>query len=740
MIKFSNRDTLGIRPQQAQTPTEALMGAVSNLKEQNSGHHVDAGTTKGILGIESMSVEVAGRADESAGRIQENLTKAIAATNLQLKNEGRGTMEFGAASLEAATYAMMAASNPRALAARGNFDPTGVRSAAEQEKATYVAMNSTGVRGKRPVVGAEAFDNRVNNTIIERAVTYNLKGPRQNEFAATFFPPVAIAPGQAAWSTSIQVQYVFEPVKHAVNGAVADFHRVSLLKALRKSDILRSEVTKVIPVLRTGGGESDTTHLFSSKVAPVNVMYENHPVPTAPLAFGVGEFNLLGLSQNDALIQQGVFTHSDSLDSAAYFEEIFIELGANAGGKVLRFPVKDLRGTHFTYSLQGNTRTLSIQSKIYDLWLKKDMLDHLGAAIPGLNGLGTNQVRVSMSVYGTILQDKGTTDINAGKLVVEEIRTADGEKLDLKSSQGATIVTLLEGTKGDSYRVNIRRTNSNLRENGQRIDTQTEVNVYYVPTLAPITAQRPVLQDGSDDGALMDTLCQTTYVNASNHAVDRLFEIADTLKTYTANRGVESQAQMLGVVSYLIEPTYLEDEWKIDEMVDSLNSSDRANNTMDAFLNGVRDFAYRMWTESGLQLALEAAYGTCPKPVVIIGCDPLYKRWLTEFGDNRMMGEFFGHRVVDSWNEKMSGHLFITFGLEEAFSSGVQCPWHFGNFVWRAEVPVAMPITRGNATTHELMVTPSYLHVPNLPVLAKIKVSGIEKIIAAKNPVWTKAV
>ena len=706
--------------------------------ERHNRRFVSANETRAVLGIESMVNHQASL---------QSAESEFIATLKRIGSEVLGTEAFGKhhsrAREEAAVYAAMVASNPAEILNRGNLSVESAKAMAAATGGEFIQLGGDYVSDLK--VSREAFDNRVNDTIVNRAITYAYMAPRQNAFAEMFFPSVTIAPNQAAFSTSIDVQYVFEPVKHAINGQAADFKRVVLLKALRSPDVLRNTATKVIPVYRAGGGASDSTRYFAdpADVPTRDVKYENEKVTTTALKFGTSDGSLIALGQTDALIANGVFTHTDALDSALRFENLYLKLPAGLGAKTLMYPIRHMRGANFVNAQQGNSRSMTINNRILDLVLKKGMLDTHNAALAALDTLlGDKVVRFSLSLTGQVNLQSGNYETSAGPIRIDRIIDATGASLDVSDPSYVAIASALNGSSMLYFDIWSRRTNSNLRENGQRIDTQRETNVYYVPTGMPVTAQRPVGESDASDQVAMSSLTQLCYTQASNEAVDRLFEISDYLELYTSDVDtVSTQPQLLGVSSHVLTATHINHVIDLETQVDSIKSADRAEDTLMTVLNSIRDVVYRLWTESGLQLALEAAYnGSMPKPVVLIGCAPLYKRWLTDFGDPRVMGDFFSHRIEDSWNEKMEGYMFISFGLEEAFSSGQQCPWHFGNFANSPEVPVVMPITRGSATTMEMILTPRWLHVGNLPVMAKVQLKGIEKIIATKNAILTKAV
>ena len=56
---------------------------------------------------------------------------------------------------------------------------------------------------------------------------------------------------------------------------------------------------------------------------------------------------------------------------------------------------------------------------------------------------------------------------------------------------------------------------------------------------------------------------------------------------------------------------------------------------------------------------------------------------------------------------------------------------------WKPELTLVMPISRNGQISKELTVSPSFLHIVNLPILGVIEVSGIEDSLS-RVPVHMK--
>ena len=258
--------------------------------------------------------------------------------------------------------------------------------------------------------------------------------------------------------------------------------------------------------------------------------------------------------------------------------------------------------------------------------------------------------------------------------------------------------------------------------------------LYTVPLLPPITALRPVGDTEANDGNLLSNLITATRIQCANAAVTSLLDHQAFLAAYaTAADVTENQPVLFGAAANLVVPAYQSFTINCATALDSLTTSQRAQDLQTLLLNQIRDMATRLFVQSGYGPALEAMYeGAPPKPLVIIGTDPIIYRYLTLTGDLRYLGDMFDYKIVMSYDQRLAGQLVFSFGVESALSSGAPNPLHFGNMGWKPELTLMMPMVRNGSNVMELTVQPSYRHVPNLPVMGSLTVQNIQSVIAGK--------
>lgn len=589
-------------------------------------------------------------------------------------------------------------------------------------------------------VAMEAFDERVNRNAMSYSVAYNLQASRQSEFGEAFFPTVVVTPDNVGFTISVRLLYAYSEVSRSTSGALNNFNRQNIIRAVIDPTILQVDQTKLIPVYRLSSPAApatDSAQNFVAGITATTLMVDGQPLQTAPLAIGAS-FSILGISQTNAALAAGTQDQTDAVDSSVRLNTVVVKLtgtGANSGvTEFFSIDVSMLPGSDFNAAPQGNTRLLQLNFTTKTLLMTSTMTQADGSASVLLPALSTNTARLGVSVYGSIVQDLGDTTTSASATTVTAVNDASGNSLSTASGAGATVAATLATASVVGYTLTAYRTNSNRRNRGKMIDIQNVNYLYTVPLLSPLTALRPVGDTDANDGNLLSNLITATRMQTSTAAVTALLKAESELQAYaSAGDSVTNQLKMFGAASELVTPAYSPLSIDAATAVDSLTSSERAADLQALLMNKIRDMATRLFVKSGYGPASEAMYeGAPPKPVVVIGCDPIIYRYLTLTGDLRLMGDMFDYKIVMCYDQRMVGRLIFSFGQESSFNSGVPNPLHFGNMGWKPEVTIMMPMVRNGANVMELTVQPSFRHVVNLPIMGSLTITNLDVVIGSK--------
>lgn len=571
----------------------------------------------------------------------------------------------------------------------------------------------------------EAYDDRDNRNAAIYSIAYNMQASRQDEFGETFYPTIVITPDQVGMSITVRLMSVYNDLLRQTSGALDNYMKKNIIRAIADYTILKNEMTRIIPVYRDVAKDN---FVDPADVVPYQTNLEGETIMTAPLAVGK-RFSLLGISQTDTLLASGVLDVTDSIEPAIRLQAVYVKVGKD----VYKFDVSGLPLAEFTYSVQNNYRVQSLNFDSTGVVLSSKTKRVDGTDPVTLAAIKTYdlKVRLQLNVTGTVNIELADTQIFGNNVSIYSVQNAAGEVLALSDQSIADVVAAFANAKIIGYDLLAYRSNMNRRQRGQLVDITYYTQVYNVAFRSPITAIHPVTTDGQTDASDLQALITATRIRTSNAAVTELMNAVNTLREYVAMNDYTGLApDTMGIGRFFVKPVYYEEAIDMNAIVDSLKSHERAEDMQAALVNKIRDYAYRMYRDSEYKAAADAlAGGIAPVPTVIIGTDPVLARYLNVTGDLRTLGGEFNVRVVSTLDYRVEGKIFVTFGVFDETRNTQPNPLNFGNMAWSPELTVVLPIARNGQISKELAVSPRFRHITHLPVLTVLQVSNVPDVI-----------
>lgn len=621
--------------------------------------------------------------------------------------------------LEAASIAGIFGSNPKAsLSAKLKAVPS---------DAVVVAPGVVDGFAERPAMALEAYDERENRNAQLFSIVYNLLASRQDEFGETFFPTIIVNPSEVGITISVKLFYVYNDFKRSVTGALANYGRKSVIRAYADADILKNEQTKVVPVLRTGGGADDNSALFASEVPAWSVaLGSNITVQTGALKPDT-KVDLIGISQTNELLNSGLMGPSDSLDTYIKLEAVYIKVTDGTDTEIIRISTENIPSATFTYAPQGNYRRMILAMDTDGVVLDDKTVTVTGAAPTLLAELATNKARVQLSVNGSVVLDKGEASVNRGSLTLTTMRNAAGQLIT--GAAFNALAAKITAAEIIGYTLTAYRANSNIRQRGQLLDSQIEYRVLTVPYRSPMSVIMPAITAGDDTTALQN-LITATGIRVSNEAVGTLLKAQSSLAAYNAVADANGELPELSSIGHFyVKPVYFTEDINLAATVDSLKSHEKLKDIRAALVEKIRFYANEMYRQSEYKAAAAVLTGNVGfKPTVIVGTDPVIHNYLTADGDLRTLGESFDVKIVSTLDARMAGKIVISFGTFDSTRNTAINPLNFGNLLFSPELTSNLAVNRDGATSRELMVTPRFAHVAVLPVMTALNVEGLPEV------------
>lgn len=673
---------------------------------------ISPGLSQQVFATESaLNHEAIGAIQNAASGLQATLNSVVAQLNMNAQDGGR---VFALES--AAVQGAMMASNPVAFLGRDLTLPA-------SGKNVHViraegAPNYLGHHSK--VMALEAFDNRETRNAVIYTMAYNYTASRQNEFGETVWPTLTLPADQVGFGIVVNRLTIHRGVIHGTDGAAVDFKKVDLMRAGVDPTILHRDKNRVFPVVRANNVGQ---FVAAALVAPHAYNNEGVEIMTAPLKTGV-DIGLIGISQTDAQLLGGAANQTDTLDPAISVEDLYIKVGTD----VIKLKVYGHASANFTYVPQGldKERGLRFQSKSIRLNKKTERAD--GTPLDTLSSLLTEDLTVVLDVRatGTANTEFGTASVFGNMVQIIKILDADGEALSPTSADYQDLHAAFADAAIVGWYPRAYKTNLNMRERGDFIDRTSFTQLYEVPILSPVTAQRPQNSDGSQDAGDFESLVTTTRFRLQNDAVTAIFDRVAAIYEFTEGpHTTDEPPAELGAARYHVKPVcYQPDPIDVANIVDSWNSSNRLADLQAALVNQIRDYAFKMYIFSEYQSAADAMGQEGPA-TIIIATDQYLHRYIMQDGDLRTMTEKFNVRVVSTPDRRFRGKVFMTFGVFDENRNQAPNILNWGNLIWSSEVVLAASMPRGETLSKETIVHPRYLFVNHLPVCSLLSFTNV---------------
>lgn len=582
----------------------------------------------------------------------------------------------------------------------------------------------------------ESFDETELSNFAAQNIVFNVLASRQDSFAEAFFPTKVIAPSEGGITITVDRQEVLDYNQHKTDGSGLSVNRRNLIDAYADHRILARPATELVPWVKPDGS-ADANFVAEADVATKNVEISGSTVPTRPLRMG-RKINFLGLSQHPGLIDNGVLDLTDQIAPGARLKNVYMKLflaGAPATTEIIRFNTEHMTRNQFKKSAEGQGREVVLNFVTESMPLDANTKTIAGATSALLQTTVADQdvvVRLALSVNGNGNLDRGDLQLNSSPVSVEAVIDAAGEELSLTSGVGLAVVDKMAELEASiiGFDLGARRSNSNWRSTGALIDVTPYTESYAIEPGYPISVLTPT--DDTQNGAKISGMINAARVRNSNNAITTLLNYSEQLEAYTEAMARGVKTDILGAGRHIVRPFFRTEAVDVAARVESISSHERAMDVSRVLVDSIRDMAYRMYREGNYGPALDLANaGTPTKPVVLIGCDAVTERYLNIQADERLLGAQMDFRVVSTNDTRVSDTIFLTFTRERP---GSEDGLSFGVHAYMPELIQRVTTNRGGATSKNDRVVPRNIHVPILPILAKLDIVNLKQAIANTPP------
>lgn len=592
-----------------------------------------------------------------------------------------------------------------------------------------VVPDSRGGYERRLSITNEAFQNYdlTNSRIFSTLFNYSIVD--FDDFTRTFWRPVTMSPDNSFVELMINLLTVFNGVEHDVTGQFKDWGRNNLVRAIADHTLLHTDLTRAIPIHRTGAEKFFVSPTFFT---PADIKQAGRDITTAPLKFGVPGLDYIGICQPDFLIKAGVSDQRDGLDPSVKLEYVYLQLAND----ILEFPVKGMGGSEFNRAIQGDQQRLNLNWTFASFVVDKNSTNLDKTALADLKSVVDNEMtlHIRMDIHMDLNIETGEFTSTASGATVRGLVDKDGNHVADTDPRYVAIQTALEGKKEAGFVLEAYRHNEQRRQRGQLINIRQFSEQIVVPWRDPIAAERPAHGQMDQDTSDLTALMSATRIRIHNEGVTALFDAENVIRT-TANSKYQSAHEIpvtAGVGRYYVKPVYMHEKLDMLDIVDSLKSSERAQDIQAAIMATLRNRVAHAYTNSEYKAAQDAlSGGTMPKPKVALVCDPVVARYLIEPGELRSLVDF-ELIVVPILDYRMRGKIRMVFITDDG-GNDVNF-LNFGYLFWSPEHVLVANMSRSGGYNRETQLQPRYRFYNACPIMISIDISNIEAALA-KMPI-----
>lgn len=630
---------------------------------------------------------------------------------------------------QAVQFALLSAQNPSASLRRtGNVNQFKATNGLEVFIPDTTGLDPSKL-GQRSL---EAYDTKPNQEMLEFTAAYALATATQNRFTEMFFKTVNLGPDQYAVEMEIPLISVHDEVRYELEKRLTDFNMKMIVNAEIDHTILKNDTLKITPVVRA---ETVDAFVDPALVAPAVVVLESgESVSTAPLKVN-HRGSLFRVAQTDAELAKGTLNQTDALDPGAILKGVYVQFGEDDAAEVVRFDTTNMPTNQFTDAAQGMTRLMQLNFATDAATISNSTTLHNGATstlLAAFQGPTANTAFLTFSLRGDVNLQNSAYEIIAGSVYANTVKNAQGQVIDLDAPANAAMKALFDEAKVIAFDLDISKVNSNLRELGQLADFNTYRQVYGVALGSPLAVQRPITNGDQQDALHAAALSYMCKVRQSNVGITHLLSEIDTLRQYRKRTNIVGrQPEVMGISSYLVEPTLVEANVDLSVAVTSTAQHQRNADIRAILTDTCQIVGYKLWQQSNWQAAANLLEGTeATGPVIKVGTDMVLTQYLMIEGDTRTLGPDFKYEKAWTMDARMKDKIIIALGYQSD-TPGVPHPLDHGMMINKPEVVAALNLSRGSHS-RELIVHPSFRHITLCPILGVVNVTGLVPALTEK--------
>lgn len=686
-----------------------------------------------LIGLESLN----DMQYQTASSSIESLKDALRDTSLAKTLFKGFTDEQIDVGLEAAAYTLMTG------AAGGEFYAAAAVPAAQGFGAGQLVHPND---GSGSAFALESFDPVTVQKYLPATAVANARAAILGDFEETFFPQQLVPAGQNGVDVYVTIPKVFTLTPRTSDaGGPYNIVKTSLIQAVITPSVLESNATTLVPYATGSTGPTsptDTTvgtdpYLIAASVIPTTqVVVDGIAVNTRPIVFGK-TVDIIQLSNAPGLITVGVLDETDALDPIVNVGKVFYDLTVTtptgtAGAPVtisavFSQDVSNQVGTLLTQVPAGRSQALQTTANV-SLFINNSFQTISGTSattiistlesVLGLSAGAAFNLVATANLAAQADTELGNLLVNANQSPITAAYGPNNSPLPLTLLSGTNLSVTVTPL---GYLPAARRTNSNLRQNGTIVDSNTTKTFRFPVNLsAPIISQSPI---GGSTNTTLEGLSAAARIRQNGRAVVALQNAELALQT---SNGITAATPIIG--SEFVVPTYVNKTLDVTQFVTTVNSQENLLNLRGALTSAITNAVNQLLIQSNYPAALELTTGSPDSFEIIVVTDQEIAPHIWESGDIRTFGDTRKYVITKSNNSFFKGKIYFSFRRSDR--SDEIHPLDFGRMLVTPPLTYDVAINRNGRTTNEIHTIPRVNAYVTLPILGVINVLNLETLYA----------
>lgn len=582
-------------------------------------------------------------------------------------------------------------------------------------------------------------------------------------FEDLWFSPYLVPAGQNGVDLTITIPKVhaMTPRTNDTTGSAPytyQIQKTSIIEAILNPSILESNATAIVPDVSAAPGWAVPNATITKWTSTV----QGQQVTTGPILFNTG-LDLIGASNVAAILgPNSVLDETDQLDPVMNVGTVYYKLSVNHGtsGSPLWYNVvlaADISNqpqslltqvqqglpqqyqTTGTFVVQINQNLTPVPSATYN-----DSASNVAGTLESLLGLSAGAsfnvlLNLRLSATGNTDTANFEVDVTSNPFSIVGAYDGNGNALASVSALTSSFVTL---TPLGVY-PKARRTNSNLRNNGTIVDSNTPVLYRYaVPLSAPIISQTPI---GAATTITLEALAKVAKLRQNGRAVTALQNAETIIMNYnnlpgdllSSVTGLPSNIPMAG--AQFVTPSYLYSSIDVGTLVSNLQSKDTIDNIRGALTAAISLMVNELVLTSHYCAALELIGENPTDFEIILATDQQAYPFFMESGDVRSFGDKRSYQTSVSNNQfftatGVNGPVSkVYFTFKRKTKSDDLHPLDFGRMLQTPSITYDVQINRNARTVNEIHMIPRIAAYVFLPILGRLDIQNLSSSFVSSN-------